>query len=443
LLLLAALITTTAFGFDARLSDDTCLTLKGTASNQGKKALLPVRLGQYALFKFDLSMLPPGTASTNISYATVTVFIDHVLKPGGIGLYSVGGDWSEEAIPEVSVSPLANGSIMSVPKNGNNCFACFDASSLVKGWIDGAPNNGFAVGVDASNPSASLMLDSKENAARGHYAVLQVGLVTQGVQGIPGPQGPPGPKGDTGVTGADGPRGPQGPAGSQGPVGRTLDVINTTNIADGSITSAKLAPAAVDTNAVAANAITAEKIMDGAITSSKLAPGVGFGVPRGIAVFTNSGTWTRPAGVERVYVRLWGGGGGALPYEAGGGGGYCEAVFSVTNDVVVTVGTGGNGGSIISSPTIPADSGGSSSFLTATANGGQPGVFNPSADGQGGIASGGSLNLPGAGGHEGGAAPFGGSGAYGVGQIPGGGGSGSGPGAVGNPGAGGMVIIYY
>ena len=90
-----------------------------------------------------------------------------------------------------------------------------------------------------------------------------------------------------------------------------VNAIGTPNIADGSITSAKLAPGAVGSSAVAANAITTTNIVDGAITASKLASGVVSGFPNGMAVFTSIGTWTRPAGVNRVHVKLWGGGGGS------------------------------------------------------------------------------------------------------------------------------------
>jgi len=236
-----------------------------------------------------------------------------------------------------------------------------------------------------------------------------------------------------------------------------VNAIGTPNIADGSITSAKLALGAVGSSAVAANAITTTNIVDGAITSSKLAPGLVSGVPNGMAVLTSGGTWTRPAGVTRVHVKLWGGGGGGAggnsggpPYgEAGGGGGYCEGLISVTGDVSVTVGGGGGGGG----PGGAGANGGNSSFLSLIANGGGGG--NLGAAGNGGSASGGSLNVTGQNGGEkqsywnGGNAAFGGgSGAfspYFPGVFPGGGGGGgAGIGGIpGTAGAQGVVIVYY
>ena len=254
-----------------------------------------------------------------------------------------------------------------------------------------------------------------------------------------------------------------------------VNAIGTPNIADRSITAAKLAPGAVGTSALATSAVSTGNVADGAITSSKLAdasvtaaklaPGVGYWVPNAIAVFTSSGTWVRPPGVNQVYVKVWGGGGaGASGYNAGGGnyysgaggggGGYCEAVATVAGDASVTVGSGGTGGS----------GGGSSAFLSLVAGGGTAAQPYPGgAVGAGGGASGGSINLAGqdgkadpsnstSKGSDGGAAALGGfggsGGGYGYqngksGGFPGGGGGGGASVFAGGSGAGGLVIVYY
>jgi hypothetical protein len=225
-----------------------------------------------------------------------------------------------------------------------------------------------------------------------------------------------------------------------------MNAIRTPNIADGSITSAKLAPGAVGSNALATNGVRTANVADGAITSSKLAPGLVSGVPNGMAVFTSSGTWTRPAGVTRAHLKLWGGGGGGggnAPNSAagmgGGGGGYCERIIAVTGNVSVTVGSGGT-----TSTSGQGATGGNSSFLSLTANGGVGG--NLSNSGLGGSASGGSVNLSGQNGwvRTGGNAAMGGGSGYpdtvfGPG-FPGAGGAG---GYGGRAGAPGLVIVYY
>jgi hypothetical protein len=148
-----------------------------------------------------------------------------------------------------------------------------------------------------------------------------------------------------------------------------------------------------------------------------------------LQVFTSSGTFTPAAGVDKVFVRVWGAGGGGggvgsantLGAGGGGAGGYSEGFVTVTPSVGVTVtigaagaaGTsgGGNGGG-----------GGGSGFAggtTLTGNGGSGGTgtasFGASAGGAGGTGTGGTLNLSGGAGQ-------GGGGASGVGIWGGGGG---------------------
>lgn len=200
-------------------------------------------------------------------------------------------------------------------------------------------------------------------------------------------------------------------------------------------------------------------------------------VPSNIQVFTSSGTWVKPSGVNKVYVKIWGGGGGggqgyggnAICGGGGGGGGYSEGYSVVTGDVSITIGSGGVGANSGSS----AGNGGSSSFAgvtTITANGGAKGetLLSYSPGGTGGTASGGIINLSGSDGQEcnatsavsfggQGGSSFNGPGGNGCatatgcngqkGAIPGGGGGGAaratGADGVGGAGGKGMAIVYY
>lgn len=203
-----------------------------------------------------------------------------------------------------------------------------------------------------------------------------------------------------------------------------------------------------------------------------------IGIPNNIQAFTASGNWTKPAGVNWVWVKVWGGGGGGADGEAnlsgggGGGGGYAEGLIEVSGpagtNYVVTVGAAGGAES----------NGGTSSFagtsVTIQATGGT-GSTNATG-GAGGVGSNGTINLTGGTGGQGngldggsagagGGSPMGGAGGGGgaganvsnpgiagtAGTFPGGGGgggsednsAGSGGSGDGASGAAGFVIIYY
>lgn len=108
--------------------------------------------------------------------------------------------------------------------------------------------------------------------------------------------------------------------------------------------------------------------------------------------FNSSGTFTVPAGVSSLTVQAWGGGGagGGSTSDGNSGaggasGGYSNGILAVTSGASIpyVVGVGGNGS------TENGTSGGNSSFLTITANGGNGGSANGGSFGSGGTASGG------------------------------------------------------
>ena len=101
----------------------------------------------------------------------------------------------------------------------------------------------------------------------------------------------------------------------------------------------------------------------------------------GSATFTTSGTWTCPAGVYTVFVRVLGGGAGGsgagYKVHGGGGGAAVEntAVVKVTPGTVYTI-TIGAGGAGVAYGVSPGGDGGNSSALGITGYGGGGGIVN-------------------------------------------------------------------
>ena len=209
--------------------------------------------------------------------------------------------------------------------------------------------------------------------------------------------------------------------------------INSTNLAGSAITSAKIASSAVDlTTNVVTGAMPISKggtnltAVGGNNTVLRVnAAGNAFEYATagfsGMQVFTSSGTWTRPAGVRYIRVKLQGSGGGASGHgESGAAGGYSERILDVTgiSSVSVTI-DGGGGGTYYSGA--GGNAGGSSfgPYLSCSAGHGAN-RQNQHSGGVSGNGSGGDLNLhtgsggahhdsfgPGGTGYFGGAAPSG------------------------------------
>lgn len=185
-------------------------------------------------------------------------------------------------------------------------------------------------------------------------------------------------------------------------------------------------------------------------------------------VFSSSGTFTVPAGVERVYVQVWGGGGGGrndslANATCGAGGGYSAGWLNVApgDSITATVGTGGAGG--VSSGD-NGTAGGTTTFSTISATGGAGGSgswFDGTLVAPG-AGSGGAVNINGSPNQEvtqdffngrikmqGGNAPLGGFGSakgYGVGSVLTSTYTSTGPGAGGSnasAGTAGQIIVYW
>ena len=199
----------------ATLVADTHLNAALPAMNSGAISNVNIGGGYTGLLQFDLSLLPSGTTSAQISRAVVRVYVNRMDTPGLVSLTAVTSGWSEYGVTYQTIPSLGTvAQVFSVSQAG--AYVAVDVTSLVRSWLS-APTTNFGVALTAG--TAVLQIDSKENDLTSHAAALDITLVAQGPAGATGPTGAIGPAGPVGPQGATGNPGPQGPAGVNGVAG--------------------------------------------------------------------------------------------------------------------------------------------------------------------------------------------------------------------------------
>jgi len=215
-----------ASALEVPLSGDAHVTTAHAGINYGTLSNLYVGNGNTAFLQFDLTTLPAGTTSSQVSRATLTVFVNRVNTAGSVTVSPVTASWGEYSITSAT-APTTGSSIGSFPVTIAGQFVSVDVTAQVQSWLNTSNSN---YGLALSSSTANALFDSKENDETGHSARLDVTLVSQGPigpagpQGLQGIQGVPGPVGLTGANGLPGPiglQGPIGPTGPQGPTGAT------------------------------------------------------------------------------------------------------------------------------------------------------------------------------------------------------------------------------
>jgi hypothetical protein len=210
----ALLLASAAHATEVTLTGDASVSTARPTTNFGYLSNLYVGNGSTALLQFDLTSLPAGTTASQISGATLTVFVNRINAPGAVTLAPITSAWTESGVTAATIPSIGTPTGTFAPAASGQ-FVALNVTSLVQGWVTTPSTNfGFALASAAGN----LLLDSKESDQTGHAATLDITITSSGATG---PQGPIGPQGIQGIPGAMGSPGLQGIQGLPGPAGPT------------------------------------------------------------------------------------------------------------------------------------------------------------------------------------------------------------------------------
>jgi len=186
--------------------------------------------------RFDLLGLAPGLNPSDLSRASLVLWVGRVATGGDVQVSEAAGPW-DEATLTYTTAP-ASGALVatfSTPKAAQ--FVMVDVTGTVQKWLlSPQSNQGFVLSAAPQTPATVVFFDSKESVSTSHQPELDLSF--RSTAGSPGPQGPPGPTGATGPAGSigtpgpastiPGPVGPAGPTGAIGPAGAASTVPGPT-----------------------------------------------------------------------------------------------------------------------------------------------------------------------------------------------------------------------
>jgi hypothetical protein len=173
-LLSALCLLTGAYG-QITPSGDAYTNTATPTTNYGAKTLLDVEsASQTTYIQFDLSSLPSGYTSANITKATLKLYVNSVTTAGSLNVDYVNGTWSEATIDANNAPALGATIAASVPLTTaeKNQYILIDITSAVDAWLNGIdPNDGIAL---VGNSPLNATFDSKENTTTSHPPELDI-----------------------------------------------------------------------------------------------------------------------------------------------------------------------------------------------------------------------------------------------------------------------------
>jgi hypothetical protein len=165
------------------VTDDATVTIK-TSATHGTDMTLRLEAdssdASNVFVKFNLtSSLPPGSTATDISRATLKLFVGKLHTAGSFDVFRVLSPWSEQ---DQTVNPTINGSAdaAGIPVAAENQFVVVDVTQLVKDWLNGVLSNNGIVLVPSTGSSVDAEFDSKEDQTTSHEPRLEMVMAKGG-----------------------------------------------------------------------------------------------------------------------------------------------------------------------------------------------------------------------------------------------------------------------
>ena len=183
--LLGLVATQAAHATDAVLTGDASVNSAHPTTNYGALSNLYVGNGTTSLLQFDLSVLPSGTTASQISNATLRLYVNRVNAAGSVTVSPVTSSWTESAVT-YATAPAIGSSFATFTASNPETFVSVDVTSLVQGWVTTPASN---YGLALTSAAANVLLDAKENDETAHVAGLDITITSQGATGATGATG--------------------------------------------------------------------------------------------------------------------------------------------------------------------------------------------------------------------------------------------------------------
>jgi hypothetical protein len=166
------------------LTDDAYISNvpKDIDSNFGTNPNLFVSPSNSVYLKFKLTpTVPVGTQGSDISKATLKIYVGNVTTAGAIDVVQLAETWQEKNITSRNAPAIGDliASSVVVDLNRKGQFLLIDVTSAVRQWLDSSTNFGLAL---IAHDAASITFDSKENSQTSHEPELITSPITEIVE---------------------------------------------------------------------------------------------------------------------------------------------------------------------------------------------------------------------------------------------------------------------